>query len=81
MTPSSALMLLLTGLTMFAAAGCQSLPQDRLDQREYRQVDFEQRFRADRRRCLARGGTLYIAASRSVDRKGTPARGDRYVCG
>ena len=81
MTAGNEMTVLLAAMAVLGTAGCQTLPQERLDQRDYRRVDFEERYRAARRRCLARGGTLYIAASRSVDRKGIPARGDRYVCG
>ena len=62
------------------ATGCAPLPQIALDEREYRRVDFENQFIEFKRRCVQSGGRVYVMASGNVDRRGIPARGDRYTC-
>ncbi len=62
------------------AAGCAPLPQLAQDEREYRRVDFENQFLEFKRRCVQSGGRVFVMAGGNVDRRGIPARGDRYTC-
>ena len=65
---------------LLMTAGCTSLSERQLEEREYRNVEFAERFKAARSECLARGGRMYINASSKLDRNGIPNRGDRYFC-
>ena len=60
--------------------GCGTLDESELAARQYRQADYEARFRIYRSRCLARGGRIMIDARSSLARDGMPRRGDRYAC-
>ena len=53
---------------------------DSRSDRQIRRDEWADKFRADRARCLNGGGRIVVMASRSLDRKGIPARGDRYFC-
>jgi len=70
---------LLITVVLFACAGC-TMTARQIDAREYRRTDFKEQFRAERRHCVARGGRIYINASRKVGRDGIPGRGDYYFC-
>ena len=62
-----------------AAATDPSLFESRTD-RQIRRAAWAEKFRKDRARCLNAGKRIIVMASRSLDRKGIPARGDRYFC-
>lgn len=65
---------------LLMTAGCASLSERQLEEREYRNVDYAERFKAARSQCRARGGRMYVNASSKLDRNGVPNRGDRYFC-
>lgn len=70
--------LLLAGLMTVTA--CGSLTPGQRDEREYRRVQFEDRFIDFRQQCRASGGRIVIDAKQGLRRGDIPRRGDRYVC-
>lgn len=67
-------------LLALATTGCTTLSESQLDAREYRQVDFQEQFKAYRMQCLAAGKRVYIDAQQRIARNGLPRPGDRYFC-
>jgi hypothetical protein len=62
------------------AAGCTTLDQGRFDASDYRRVEFEEKFRSYKARCLAGGGQIFIDAKQRLPRSGIPRPGDYYSC-
>ncbi len=62
-----------------AIASKHSLVESRTDS-QIRRAAWAEKFRKDRARCHNAGKRIVVMASRSPDRKGIPARGDRYFC-
>ncbi len=61
-------------------AACASLPQDKLDERNYRNFDYREQFKYDRAQCVANGGTIVTSALARVGRDGIPKHRERYFC-
>ena len=64
---------------LFASA-CAQLTDERLEARQYRQVDWESRYVNYSRRCSHAGGRMIVRASHRIGRAGIPRRGDYYNC-
>ena len=69
----------LLATALLTTSGC-AMTEAQVEARDYRRIDFEEQFKADRRQCLARGGRIYVNAASNVGRDGIPQRGDRYFC-
>lgn len=67
-------------LLVLGVGGCVSLSEAQLELREYRRIDFEARFKEDRRRCHSLGKQIFVMAQGNVGRDGIPATGTRYSC-
>ena len=63
-------------------AACAPLTQQQLEEREYRNVDWENRYLSYNQRCLAAGGRMVIQSSSShrLRQRNVPRRGDYYSC-
>ncbi len=71
---------LIAVLGLLAMSGCASLPADRLEERQYRNFDYAERFKYDRTLCSARGGRIIVDALGKPDRNGIPRYRERYIC-
>ncbi|MDJ0760421.1 MAG: hypothetical protein QNJ19_13595 [Woeseiaceae bacterium] len=67
-------------LGLLILGGCASLPADRLEERQYRNFEYAERFKYDRTRCNARGGRIIVDAIGKPDRHGIPRNRERYIC-
>ena len=56
-------------------------PDQPQDVRALLEHQHRQRYLAERRRCLARGGRMVIQAGQTLGRGAIPQRSDRYMCG
>ena len=72
--------LILIALPLALLPGCASLPADKLEARDYRNFDYAEQFKYDRRKCLANGGRIVVYATGKVDRDGIPKHRERYFC-
>ena len=63
-------------------AACAPLTQQQLDEREYRNVDWENRYLNYSQRCMASGGRMVIQSNSShrLRQRNIPRRGDHYSC-
>ncbi|MDJ0916912.1 MAG: hypothetical protein QNJ05_04045 [Woeseiaceae bacterium] len=61
-------------------SGCAGLPAERLEERQYRNFEYAERFKYDRTRCNARGGRIIVDAVGKPDRDGVPRNRERYIC-
>lgn len=62
------------------ASACAPMSEERLEARQYRQVDWESRYVNYARRCSHAGGRMIVRASHRIGRAGIPRRGDYYNC-
>ena len=60
--------------------GCAAATTQQKEDREYRRLVYEQKFKIARDRCWASGGRIVVFASQALDSSSTPRPGDRYVC-
>ena len=66
---------------LLCVAGCASLGEDAIERREYRNVDWQNRYIDYRERCRDAGGQmLFDARSGAPARGDVPRRGDYYAC-
>ncbi|MEM9300506.1 MAG: hypothetical protein AAGE01_00260 [Pseudomonadota bacterium] len=68
------------GATIPDGATFSLAPDQPQDVRALLEHQHRQRYLADRRRCLARGGRMVIQASHALGRQTMPRRGDFYTC-
>lgn len=62
------------------AAACAPLTPQQLEDREYRNTDWENRYVDYAHRCRRAGGRIMVQASGPMRRNGVPARSDYYQC-
>ena len=67
-------------LAALATTGCAPVTAEQREDREYRRLVHERKFLDFRADCKRQGKRIYIFASQSVGRDGSPHRGDRYTC-
>ena len=60
--------------------GCAGTDTQRVELRQYSELEWRDRFFEYRRRCNASGGFVLVRATGSVARDGVPAVGDGYQC-
>ncbi|MEM7281098.1 MAG: hypothetical protein AAF438_05680 [Pseudomonadota bacterium] len=70
---------LMLGLVV-ALGGCATLTEQQKDERALKRFEFTEKFKAERKRCRARGGKIYVQAYASIGSDGIPRPGDRYFC-
>ncbi len=72
---------LLLPVAVLLTAGCATMTEAQRDAREYERVDFRNQFIADRGRCLARGGRIYVGGPGGIlDRDDIPRTRVFYAC-
>jgi len=76
---------LLVAVIVILCPGCAqtSVQKDadtRAEEREYRRLDWANRFVDYQERCYHAGGRMVIRASSRLPRSGIPRRGDFYSC-
>ena len=72
--------LLLVLAVTFFGTGCASLSEQQLSDRTTRNLDYAERFKADRERCAASGRRIVVSASGVPGRDGVPRHRDKYFC-
>ena len=72
--------LLLTVVVLSFTTGCAGLSVEQQTDREFRNLEYAERFRADSRRCFANGGRIVVDALGELGRDGVPKHRARYVC-
>jgi len=71
--------LLLAGFVL--ATGCASVSEKSLEEREYREVEWQAEYGEFRRRCLNNRGVIVVQVSNRLYRKQPrPSPGDQYSC-
>ena len=62
-------------------SGCATMSEAEREEREYRRVDFRNKFIEDRSRCEASGGRLYVQGyGGTLDKHGVPRSRVWYTC-
>ena len=76
--------LLVAGVMIVCTACAQTTAREdadtRAEEREYRRLDWANRFVDYQDRCYQAGGRMVIRASSRLPRSGIPRRGDYYSC-
>ena len=70
----------ITLVTLLLFTGCASLPAEKLESRDYRNFDYKEQFKYDRKRCQAVGGRMIVSATGKIGRDGIPRHRERYFC-
>ncbi len=71
---------LVTAITLLAV-GCAPMTETSVEAREYRRIEFQNRFIFDRARCVERGGRIEVLADGAeLNRAGVPKHRVRYYC-
>ena len=71
---------LVTAIALLAA-GCAPITETSIEAREYRRIEFQNRFIFDRARCVERGGRIEVLADGAeLNRDGVPEHRVRYYC-
>ena len=71
---------LIVFITFASLSGCTSLTTQQREERDYRNFDYVEQFKYDRRKCQARGGRIIVDAIGKPDRDGVPRFRERYIC-
>lgn len=71
---------LLVIAVFWGVSGCAGLSASEQMDRDYRKLEYSEQFKAERRRCFARGGRMIVDALGQPGRDGVPKHGARYLC-
>ncbi len=77
--PGIARFLTLT-VALLVLPGCATLSTEQLEARDYRNFDYVDQFKYDRKKCQARGGRIIVNATGKVGRDGIPRHREKYFC-
>ncbi len=71
---------IIVALSLVMTAGCVQLTEQQIEERQYRNLDWQNQFVDYRHRCQSAGGRMVVQASGRLGRAGIPRRGDYYTC-
>lgn len=74
------ILLALCCIGLLSAGACAPLSEAQFEARQYRQIEYQNRFLDFRQQCWVRGKRVFIEARGRVGNDRLPAYGDKYFC-